>query len=328
METPSPQVPSGGSAVAAGGVPEAGRRPLRLGTRGSALARWQSDWVAEQLRRSGVEVEIVLITTTGDVTQQPLGSVGGQGLFTKEIQRALLDRRVDLAVHSLKDLPTEPVPGLCLAAVPPRESPGDVVVSRGGVGLDDLPPGARIGTGSRRRQSQLLHYRPDFQVLDIRGNVDSRLRKLDAGDYDAILLAQAGLNRLGLAHRVTQSVPLHIMLPAVGQGALGLETRVEDGVARAAVSKLDDGETHAAVLAERALLAGLRGGCLAPVGAWGRCVRGEMRLSGVVLSVDGTRRVSVTLTGELARPVELGQAAAAELLKLGASELISGARQP
>lgn len=306
---------------------------LRLGTRGSSLARWQADWVAEQLRQLGVEIEIVLITTSGDATQQPLSAVGGQGLFTKEIQRALLDNRVDLAVHSLKDLPTEPVAGLVLAGIPKRESPNDVLVwpGLGNMGrraeINDLPIGARVGTGSRRRQSQLRHFRSDLIVRDIRGNVDTRLRRLDSGDFDAIVLAEAGLNRLGLADRISQVIPPTIMLPAVGQGALGVETRADDTPARTLVAKLDNPATRAAVLAERAMLAGLRGGCLAPVGAWGRMEGSKLQLSGAVLSGDGKCKVSVSLSGDSINPEQLGQQAAEELLKLGAGELIAESRR-
>lgn len=299
---------------------------LRLGTRGSALARWQADWVATQLGGLGAEVEIVLITTTGDVTQHALSAVGGQGLFTKEIQRALLDNRIDLAVHSLKDLPTEPVAGLHLAAVPPRESPGDVLVSSKDQGIDALLFGARVGTGSRRRQSQLRHYRGDLQVHDIRGNVDTRLRRLDSGEFDAIVLAEAGLNRLGLTNRITQVLPYTVMLPAVGQGALGIETRADDRLTTSVVARLNDPPTRVAVLAERALLAGLRGGCLAPVGAWARPQQTQLRLTATVLSVDGSRKVAVALSGELTEPEQLGSAAARELLALGAADLIADAR--
>jgi hydroxymethylbilane synthase len=305
---------------------DAGAARVRLGTRDSPLARWQAEWVAARLSEGGVVVELIPITTQGDVSDRPLGAIGGQGLFTKEIQRALLDGRIDLAVHSLKDLPTDPVAGLTLAAVPPRESPRDVLVSTRGGTLDELPAGARVGTGSRRRQSQLLHLRPDLRVADIRGNVDTRLRKLDAGQFDAIVLAEAGLSRLNLAGRITQVLPSTVMLPAVGQGALGLETRADDAATLAAVARLDDAATRAAVLAERALLAGLRGGCMAPVAAWARITDRELRITAAVLSVDGQRRVAVTRGGDAHDPVSLGQLAAEELLSLGAGSLIDDAR--
>jgi hydroxymethylbilane synthase len=258
--------------------------PLRLGTRASPLARWQAEWVAAQLARHGVAVTLVPITTTGDRDQRgPVAQIGGQGLFTKEIQRAVLQHEADLAVHSLKDLPTEAVPGLVLAAVPPRAACGDVLVCRAASGLDTLPQGAVVGTGSIRRRAQLWHVRPDLQMRDIRGNVDTRLRKLSDGEFDALVLAEAGLTRLQLADRITQRLPRDVMLPAVGQGALGLECRADDAATQAALKLLDDPPSHACVLAERALLAALRAGCLAPVGAWARADAGAIDLYCVVL---------------------------------------------
>lgn len=299
---------------------------IRLGTRGSPLAKWQADWVAAKLCEHGFDVELVLVTTSGDIRSDSLSASGGQGLFTKEIQRALLDRRVDLAVHSLKDLPTESIGGLTLAAVPPRDSPRDVLISDQAGSIEDLPAGSHVGTGSRRRQSQLLHLRADLRVSEIRGNVDTRLRKLDEGLYDAIILAEAGLNRLGLAHRITQVLSPEVMLPAIGQGALGLETRADDATTAAAVRPLNDEATRAAVWAERALLAELHGGCLAPIGAWARIENNVLRLSAAVLSIDGRKRVSVTRTGEVSRPEALGRQAAQELLVMGAGELIDSSR--
>ncbi len=265
---------------------------LRLGTRRSALARWQAEWIASELRRSDIDVELVLITTQGDVKAGPIGAIGTQGVFTKEIQRALLDGEIDLAVHSLKDLPTQPVEGLALAAVPEREAAGDALVARTAETLDELPEGASIGTGSMRRRAQLLHYRPDLAITEIRGNVDTRLRKLDDGQYEAIVLAESGLKRLGLESRISQVIEKEIMLPAVGQGALAVEARAEDDSTRERLAVLDDPQTRAAVLAERAMLFTLRGGCLAPVGAWGRIVDQEtLQLDGVVLSHDGRTRL-------------------------------------
>ena len=201
---------------------------IRIGTRGSKLALWQANWVKSQLTEAGYEAELVIITTSGDVSTRPLSEVGGQGLFTKEIQRELLADRVDVAVHSLKDLPTLSIPTLVLAAVPLRETTEDCLVSRMRIAFEDLPAGSRIGTGSSRRQAQLRAWRADVEVLDIRGNVDSRLRKLHDGEFDAIVLAAAGLTRLGLAEHITQRLPQERMLPAIGQGALGLECRVSD----------------------------------------------------------------------------------------------------
>lgn len=302
-------------------------RTLRLGTRGSALARWQAEWVAARLCSEGVAVSLVPLSTQGDRQQTgPVETIGGQGVFTKELQRALLDDQIDLAVHSLKDLPTDPVPGLDLAAVPERAPCGDVLLSRRSPSFADLPHGALVGTGSTRRRSQLWHARPDLQMADIRGNVDTRLRKLDEEQYDALVLAEAGLLRLGLAERMTQVLPKELMLPAVGQGALGIEIRAADVELREILAPLDHAESRQAVIAERAMLAALRGGCLAPVGAWGRMESGQLQLSGVVLSVDGRRRIAAEVASEPALAAELGRHVAGELLKQGAAELIAAAR--
>lgn len=300
---------------------------LRLGTRSSALARWQAEWVAARLTELGVTVELVPITTQGDVKTGPLGQIGGQGLFTKELQRALLDNQIDLAVHSLKDLPTAPVEGLLIAAVPQRESTADVLLSAKADSIDKLPQAAHIGTGSLRRKAQLLHRRPDLVITDIRGNLDTRLRKLDDGDYDAIILAEAGLKRLGLAGRIRQIIPRHYMLPAVGQGALGIETRADDERTRLLVAPLDHEPTHLAIVAERMLLWMLRAGCLAPVGALAEVEGERLSLSGVVLSPDGRRRIAAGAAMTTHDATYLGQAVAEELIAHGATELIAGAHQ-
>lgn len=302
-------------------------RALRLGTRGSKLARWQAEWVARELSGLGHRVELVEIATRGDVEQVvAVEEIGTRGVFTKEIQRALLAGDVDLAVHSLKDLPTEPVDGLILAAVPPRESSADVLAGRGGVTLQELPSGARVGTGSLRRQAQLLHARPDLHVADVRGNVDTRLRKLDDGQFDAIVLAEAGLRRLGLSDRVSQVLPADIMLPAVGQGALGIECRANDAATREILASLNDPVTHAAVAAERALLEHLRGGCMAPVGALGRAEGSKLSLSAVVLSADGAQRLTANGVGSTNEAESLGLRVASMLLDQGAAELIASSR--
>jgi hydroxymethylbilane synthase len=297
---------------------------IRIGTRASPLAQWQANWVAEKLREAGHAVELIPISTAGDRDQRgPIGAIGTTGVFTKELQRALLDGRIDLAVHSLKDLPTQAVDGLVLSAVPPRESTGDALLSRGGLVFAALPSGAKIGTGSLRRQSQLLHARPDLQMSDVRGNVETRVRKLHEGQYDALVLAEAGLRRLGMTSEITGILPRSVMLPAVGQGALGLETRVGDRQTRDALLPLDDSPTHSAVLAERSLLATLRGGCLAPIGAWGRMETGGLlRLSAVVLSRDGRDRLFFEKTAEPAAAVALGAQVAEELLRQGAASVM------
>lgn len=299
---------------------------IRIGTRASALARWQAEWVSAELERRGTSAELIFIKTGGDGTTTPIAAAGEQGLFTKEIQRALLDSRVDLAVHSLKDLPTDAINGLTLAAVPQREATRDALISNHFQNLNELPQGARIGTGSRRRQSQLLHARPDLNVLDIRGNVDTRLKKLDDGEYDAIILAEAGLKRLGLGDRITQLLPIDVMLPAIGQGALGLETRADDEATIAAVRQFDHPDSHAAVIAERAMLATLRGGCLAPVGAHGRIDNATLHLDGVVLSVDGSQRIFAADSAVPTEAESLGGSVAKQLLEQGAASLIERAR--
>jgi hydroxymethylbilane synthase len=301
--------------------------PLRLGTRASALARWQAEWVASQLRQRGITVELTPIATTGDRQLGAIESIGGQGVFTKEIQLALLDGRIDLAVHSLKDLPTVTAPGLCLAAVPERAAAGDVLISSRGASLADLPAGAVIGTGSLRRRTQLLHFRRDLEMKDIRGNIDTRLRKLHESDYDAVVLAEAGLRRLGFEAQITQMLPLDIMLPAPGQGALALEIRADDEPTRRTVAQLDHPPTHAAVAAERAMLAALQGGCLGPIAALGQVEVGRLTLIGRVLGRDGVRRIEAHETATLAEAVALGRQVADALLTQGAGELICAARQ-
>jgi hydroxymethylbilane synthase len=299
---------------------------IRLGTRKSPLARWQAEWVAQQLQQLGHEVEMVWITTQGDVTTQPLGTVGGQGLFTKEIQRALLDSQIDLAVHSLKDLPTQPIEGLRLGAVPLREVVGDCLIAPQGTTLESLPPRAKIGTGSLRRAAQLRAWRSDLEILDIRGNVETRIKKHDDGQYDAIVLAEAGLHRLGYLDRVAQKLPLERVLPAVGQGALGLEIRADDTNTLEALQGLNHVDSHAAVIAERSLLNHLRGGCLAPVAAWCRIENGELRLQARVLALDGSTMVAIDKTGSRDQAAQLGIAGAEDLIGQGAERLIAAAR--
>ncbi len=299
---------------------------IRIGTRGSKLALWQANWVAARLSFAGFPAELVIISTTGDVSTRPLSEVGGQGLFTKEIQRELLAERVDVAVHSLKDLPTVPVPGLVLAAVPERETTEDCLISPNHVCFEDLSPGARIGTGSLRRQSQLRAWRGDIEVADIRGNVDSRLRKLHDGEFDAIVLAAAGLSRLGLAEHITQRLPQSRMLPAVGQGALGLECRESDQETFAALSVLNDANSMAAVVAERSLLFSLLAGCLAPVAALGHVDGERLKLTARVLARDGGIQIDAAEEGLATNAKRIGVSLAFALNDLGAAKLIAEAR--
>jgi len=309
---------------------------IRLGTRQSALALWQADYVSTALRSLGHEIQLVKIITSGDVSTTPLGESGGQGVFTKEIQRALLDDRCDLAVHSLKDLPTEVIPELSLVAVPPREDTSDCLLSRD-MQLSDLPLGACIGTGSPRRKATLLNVRPDLFVKDIRGNVDTRIRKLDNGDFDAIILAFAGLHRLGLESRITQKFSPDEMLPAVGQAALGLETRSKDSKTIQAVSPLNDLRTHAAVIAERTLLRSMRAGCLAPLACNAVVQADHIRILARVFSPDGKTKIEVKHeimhawngTQQQSQLIllaeQLGREAAQQLTDQGAAELIQQA---
>jgi len=301
---------------------------VRIGTRASQLAMWQAKWVAAQLQRGGAEVEIVEVTTAGDRQQTgPIAAVGAQGVFTKEVQAAVLSGAADIAVHSLKDLPTEQVAGLVIGAIPEREEVADALVSKVAKTLAELPAGARVGTGSTRRHAQLKHLRPDIEVLGIRGNVDTRLRKLDDGEYDAILLAAAGLRRLGWADRITELLAPPRMLPAVGQGALGIECRADDQQTIKLLAPLDDSETRAATTAERAMLALLHGGCSAPVGAWGRIEGNQLVLDGLVANLDGTQVLTASARGPIADARRIGQQVAEQLLTQGAAELIAVARE-
>lgn len=308
------------------------RTRLRIGTRGSSLARWQAGWVASQLRETaGVDVELVEIRTIGDRTQSrgaAIGSIAVQGAFTKEIQRALLDGRVDLAVHSLKDLPTDLVEGLCLAAIPRRAAASDVFVSRAAASISDLAQSASVGTGSLRRRTQLWHVRPDLRMSEARGNVETRLRRLAEGKFDALILAEAGLRRLGLDKQISEVLPHSLMLPAVGQGALGIEARSDDDATRRMLAPLDDPPTRAAVTAEREMLATLRGGCLAPVAGYGRIdARQQLLVQGIVLSLDGKTRLEASASGSVDQAASLGRQAASALLDQGAGDLIRDARE-
>lgn len=300
--------------------------PLQIGTRASRLARWQAEWVAARLGQlaMGRPVRLVEITTAGDrLTDRRLGSLGTQGVFTKEIQRALLNNEVDVAVHSLKDLPTQGVPGLTLAAVPPRASARDVLICRDAKGLADLKPSARVATGSPRRRAQLLHLRADLRMCDVRGNVETRLTRLDRGDFDGIVLAEAGLERLGLDGRISQVFELDQMLPAAGQGALGIECRADDAETLATLRQVNDPDTEHAVRAERAVLAALRAGCHAPVGACAAVKDGQLHLRAVVLSLDGKTRLESSVSGPAEDAAAFGRQVADGLLRQGAAPLVA-----
>ena len=304
--------------------------PLRLGTRASLLAQCQSQWVAAELQSAGIQVELVAVSTSGDQQQTPIGAIGATGVFTKEIERELLAGRVDLAVHSLKDLPTDVRPGLCLAAVPQRASVGDALLSDKYVRWTNCRRAPRWGPAVSAAGHNCCTSRPDLQIRDIRGNVDTRLRKLHGGQFDAVVLAEAGLERLGLADQIAQRLPPAIMLPAVGQGALALEVRRDDRRTRQLVQALDHPASHAAVAAERAMLAALRGGCLAPVAAWGRFDEDRpdlLILTGRVLSADGVQKIEATRSAPLAEAEQLGLRVADDLLAQGAAALIESARQ-
>lgn len=298
---------------------------LRLGTRGSHLAMWQANHIADRLRPviAPRAVKLVIIETHGDRDQATaLAAMGGFGVFTKAIQNALLDGRADLAVHSLKDLPTIPEPGLELVAVPPRGPTGDAFVSHKHRRFDDLPEGATVGTSSLRRRAQLANHRRDLKLIDLRGNVETRLRKLVEQNLDAIILAEAGLVRLGLADRITEVLDSSWMLPAVGQGAIGVECRSADEVTKHAVSALCDRDTFCRVQAERAMLYALGGGCLVPIGATSNVRDSVLTLRGAVLSADGRRRIVATHTGPAETPLAIGQELAAMLIAEGASEIL------
>lgn len=306
---------------------------LRLGTRGSQLAVTQSEWVAAEIRRrSGFEVELVEIRTTGDrIQDRPLAEIGGRGLFTRELDEALLEGRVDLAVHSLKDLPTVLPDRLALAAVPRREDPRDVLIGPEGrsVTLATLDQASRVGTGSLRRQALALAHRPDLRVEPIRGNLDTRVAKVDRGEYDAIVLAAAGIRRLGWTGRISEAMEPAGWLPAPAQGALAVVTREEDlEAARAWSEGLDDQSARAAVQAERQVLHALEAGCQLPVGALAISYGGGMRLRAMVASPDGKRAVRAEASGREDSAVELGNEVAERLRELGAERILGALSLP
>ena len=308
---------------------------IRIATRESALAKWQADWVASQLSLLGCDVEMVYVTTHGDVHQTgPIESIGTQGVFTKEIQRAVLDNRADVAVHSMKDLPTQQTPGLILAAVPSRAPVADCLVSHFYDNLDSLPDDAVIGTGSLRRKAQLLAINPKWNIEPIRGNLQTRLKKLrstetrhDESPFDAIILAEAGLRRMGYDAQIAQVIPITQLMPAAGQGALALECRVTDETTLNVVRKLNSEEVFAATSAERTLLAVLEAGCLAPVGCSTRLTcNNQIELTGRVIAADGSKTLEHSDCSDLQSATELGRRVAQRLIAMGADKLIVQAR--
>jgi hydroxymethylbilane synthase len=293
---------------------------LTVGSRGSQLALWQAHWIQARLEALGEVCRIEIIHTTGDrITDVPLAQVGTKGLFTKEIEEALLRGDIDVAVHSMKDMPTQVPSGLTIAAIPEREDPRDAIV---GSPLASLPPGAHVGTSSLRRSAQLRALHPDFVVESIRGNVDTRLRKLEDRNFDAIVLAAAGLRRLGLEGRIAEVLEPDVMCPAVGQGALAVETRGDGGPAHEICRRLDHAETRAAVTAERAVLARLGGGCQVPIGAWARLVAGTLRIDAVVVSPEGDAIVRLGASGPASDAASIGTALGEELLAMGGREIL------
>jgi hydroxymethylbilane synthase len=302
---------------------------VRIGTRGSQLALWQARWVQASIERLRPElaVELVIIKTQGDkITDVPLAQVGGKGLFVKEIEEALLDGRVDLAVHSMKDMPAEIPTGLIIGAVPPRENPLDALITVGPGSLETLPKGARVGTSSLRRGAQIKHLRPDAVIVALRGNLDTRLRKLASSDLDAIVLAAAGLLRLGLADRIRAYLQPDQMLPAVGQGALCIEAREQDPATRNLLSALNHPETHTAVTAERAFLKTLQGGCQVPLAAYAQLRQGRLHMQGLVAELDGHRLLRATAQGSPADAEAIGRGLGEELLAQGADQILERLR--
>jgi hydroxymethylbilane synthase len=313
-------------------VPTIGRT-LRLGTRGSALALTQSGLVADAMAKTIAEgggsgsVELVRVSTAGDRSKAPVTKIGSTGVFVSALRDALLAGDIDLAVHSYKDLPTAPADGLVIAAVPGRADPRDALVSHDGGGLATLPTGARVGTGSLRRAAQLLAARPDVAVEPIRGNVDTRMRQVTEGPLDAVVLAAAGLDRLGIGDGLSARLPYDVMLPAPAQGALAVECRAEDAELIALLAHLDDAAVRAAVTAERALMATLEAGCSAPLGALGDLTQDDtLVLRGVVASADGTTVVRREVTGSITDAERLGHGLATDLLSAGVSDLLGSSR--
>ena len=298
---------------------------VTIGSRGSPLALWQANWVKDLLlgHHSDLAVDIKIIKTSGDRIQDvPLAKIGGKGLFVKEIEEGLLKREVDFAVHSMKDMPIIFPVNLCIACVTKRENPFDALISRNDIKLDDLPKGAKIGTGSLRRMSQLLYYRPDLNLVPLRGNLETRLKKLETEGLDAIILAAAGLIRLGWNNRITEIIPPEILLPSMGQGAVGIETRKNDVDNQILLADMDDEQTHYALDAERALVSQLEGGCNVPIGSFATLNGDQITLRGLVASLDGKTMYKKELTDLKTNAVALGRRMGDELIEMGADRIM------
>ncbi|HIE65507.1 MAG TPA: hydroxymethylbilane synthase [Nitrospiria bacterium] len=296
---------------------------IKIGSRGSQLALWQAQWVQSQLQSKGLRVEIQKIKTTGDkILDVPLAKLGGKGLFVKEIEEALMRKEIDLAVHSMKDVPSEIPEPLHLAAIPRREDPRDAVISREGLNIAGLPRGATIGTSSLRRQTQLSAFRSDLKFVMLRGNLGTRLRKLEEGNFDAIILAAAGLHRLGWKDRITEYLSPEILLPAIGQGALGIECRRDDQETNTLIAFLNDSETVYTVSAERAMLIRLEGGCQIPIGGYATLNEGRVTLRGLVASLDGKEIIRESQTADASEATPLGISVAESLLAKGADRIL------
>jgi hydroxymethylbilane synthase len=298
---------------------------FKIGTRASKLALWQANWVKSALIEAYPQqnIELVTITTKGDkILDIPLAKVGGKGLFVKEIEQALLDGRIDIAVHSMKDMPAEIPAGLCIGAIPAREDPADVLISNNGLHFSELKQGAVIGTSSLRRGAQIRHARPDIVIVPLRGNVETRLKKLQTENLDAVVLAAAGIKRLNLEHRITEYLNSDIMLPAVGQGALGIEIRQNDPDVQPMITALDDPHTHAIVTGERAFLNHLGGSCQVPIAGHGVINRNTFNLTGLVADLDGSRILKGTLSGSIDSTETIGISLAQQLLDQGADNIL------
>jgi hydroxymethylbilane synthase len=299
---------------------------IKIGTRGSKLALTQSSMIREMIMRQHpeIKVELVIIKTKGDkIIDSPLSKIGGKGLFVKEIEEALLDKSVDIAVHSIKDVPAELPYGLSIPFYPERENPADALLSIKYKRFHDLPKSARLGTGSLRRSSQLLNKRPDLEIVAIRGNVDTRIKRLESGEFDAIILAAAGLNRLGLSSKITELLSPPKYIPAVGQGALGIEVRTDDREVNSLLEFLNHNETALAVRAERAFLHRLEGGCQVPLGAYAFIDKDRIVIHGMVSELDGCMVIRDSLTGSIEQPEQVGETLAARLLAMGADKILA-----